>query len=110
MQQMNVIINEITVMLILALLGYLAGRTGYLPENSGLYVSKLVIKITAPSLIIATMVAYDFTDKTLRDGLAISFYTLCFIGLAFAIGFAASRLLKLEGAKAKSFQDTHHVR
>lgn len=104
MQQMDVILNEIAVMLILALLGYLAGRTGYLPENSGLYVSKLVIKITAPSLIIATMANYDFTDKALRDGLTISLYTLFFIALAGSVGFAASRLLKLEGANANVFR------
>lgn len=104
MQQMDIVINEITVMLILAFLGYLAGRTGYLPENSGLYVSKLVIKITAPSLIISTMAAYNFTDKTIKDGLSVSLYALCFLALAFLIGLAASRLLKLEGAKANVFR------
>lgn len=104
MQQMDIVINEITVMLILAFLGFLAGRTGYLPENSGLYVSKLVIKITAPSLIITTMAAYNFTDKTLRDGLSVALYALCFLALAFLIGVAASRMLKLEGAKANVFR------
>lgn len=101
---MNIVINEITVMLILAFLGFLAGRTGYLPENSGLYVSKLVIKITAPSLIITTMAAYNFTDKTIRDGLSVSLYALCFLAMAFLIGLAASRLLKLEGSKANVFR------
>lgn len=101
---MDIVINQIVIILLLALLGYLAGRSKYLPENSGLYVSKLVIKVTAPSLIIATMSAYDFTDKTLRDGLSISFAALCFLALAGLVGFAAARLLKLEGAGENVFR------
>lgn len=104
MQQMDIIINQIIVILLLALLGYLAGRFKYLPENAGLYVSKLVIKVTAPSLIIATMSAYDFTEKTLRDGISISLATLCFLGVSFLVGLAAGRLMKLEGAKENVFR------
>jgi predicted permease len=101
---MDIVINQIAVMLILVLLGYLAGRTGYLPENSSVYISSLVIKVTAPSLIITTMAAYEFTAKTLRDGLSVSLYALCFIAAAFLIGLAVSRLLRLEGVKANVFR------
>lgn len=91
-------------MLVLAIMGYMAGRSKYLPQNSSVYISSLVIKITAPSLIISTMAAYDFTDKTLRDGLSISIYAVCFIALAGLIGLAASRLMRLKGPKANVFK------
>lgn len=104
MHQMDIVINQIAVMLLLVLLGYFAGRTKYLPENSGVYISTLVIKVTAPCMILTTMAAYEFTDKTLRDGLSVSLYTICFMALACLIGLGASRLMKLEGAVANVFR------
>lgn len=101
---MDIVVNQIVVILLLALLGYFAGRSRYLPENSGMYISKLVIKITAPSLIISTMAAYDFTEKTLRDGLTISLYTMGFLALACLIGLVGSRIMKLKGAEENVFR------
>jgi malate permease and related proteins len=108
MQQMDVIVNQIIVLILLGLIGYISGKTGYLPDNSGMYISRVVIKITAPALIITTMAAYDFTPKTITDGLWISLYTFIFILFSFAAGSAISRLLKLNGSAADIYR-THSM-
>jgi len=100
------IINEIVVLMFLALIGYFAGRTGYLPEKSGMYISRLVIKITAPALIVTTMAAYDFTAKTITDGIWVSFFAVIFIAFSFAVGSVFCRLLRLESAASSIFK-TH---
>ena len=106
MHQMGVVINQIAVMTILAFIGWLAGKTGYLPVNSGMYVSRIVIRITAPALIVSTMASYEFTSRTISDGIWIGICALVFILFSYAVGSATSRLLKLEGAAANIFQ-TH---
>ena len=80
MQQFNIIISQVAVMMIMVFIGYLAGKKGYLPENTGGFLSKVVIRITAPSLILSTMTSYDFDAKTLSDGLWVFFSQsyLCF--------------------------------
>lgn len=108
MQQMGIVVNQIAVITILALIGFLAGRTGYLPENTGSYISKVVIKVTAPSLIISTMAAYNFTGKTITDGIWIGFYALVFILFSFALGSMICRLLKLNGSTANVYR-THSM-
>lgn len=101
---MNIIINQVAVLMILAAIGFAAGKTGYLPENSGSFLSKIVIRITAPSLIISTMTSYDFDAKTLSDGLWVGFFALIFMLFSLLAGTLFSRLLKLEGSTANVFR------
>lgn len=105
---MAIIINQIAVMTILAFIGWLAGKTGYLPEKSGMYVSRIVIRITAPALIVSTMASYDFTPKTISDGIWIGVCALVFIMLSYAAGSAVSRLLKLKDTAANIYK-THSM-
>jgi len=104
MQEMNVITSQIAVLMLLTAIGYLAGRTGYLPGNTGEFLAKVVIRITAPSLIISTMTSYDFDDKTLKDGLWVGFYAIIFMLLALVPAVLFSRLLRLEGASSNVFK------
>ncbi len=104
MQEMNVIITQVAVMMILVVIGYLAGKTGYLPENSGSVLSKVAIRITAPSLILSSMTSYQFDSKTLSDGIYVAFFGLSFMLFSLLAGIATSRIIKLEGATANAFR------
>ncbi|NJD03891.1 MAG: AEC family transporter [Ruminiclostridium sp.] len=104
MQQFGIIVNQIAVMTILAFIGWLAGKTGYLPEKSGMYVSSVVIRITAPALIVSTMASYDFTPRTITDGIWIGVCAFVFILLSFAAGSMTSSLLKLKDAAANIYK------
>lgn len=105
---MDVIVNQIIVLILLGFIGYISAKTGYLPDKSGMFISRVVIKITAPALIITTMAAYDFTPKTITDGLWISLYAIVFILFSFVVGSAVCRLLKLNGSAADIYR-THSM-
>jgi len=104
MQQMGIIINQIAVMTLLAFIGWLAGKTGYLPEKSGMYVSRIVIRITAPALIVSTMASYSFTPRTITDGIWIGVCAFVFILFSYVVGSVTSGLLKLKDAAANIYK------
>ena len=62
------IFTQILILFILAAIGFVSGKTGYLPEKSGHFVSKLVMRITMPALIFSKMVSADFSADTYFDG------------------------------------------
>lgn len=108
MQQMEIIINQIAVMTIIAFIGWLAGRTGYLPEKSGMYVSRIVIRITAPALIVSTMASYDFTPRTITDGIWIGVCAFAFIVFSYAVGSLISSMLRLKDTASNIYR-THSM-
>lgn len=96
MQEINTILTQVAVMLLIAVIGYFAGKTGFLPENTGSYLSKIVVRITAPSLVLSTLTSYDFDKRTLLDGLRVTFFAIIFMLFSLLIGKAATKLLKLK--------------
>lgn len=104
MQQVDVITRQIVLIVILGLIGYIAGRTNYLPKESGTILSRVVIKLTAPLLIITTMANYNFTKKTLTDGVWIFLYGAFFLLLSVLIGKFLAKRLKLSDATANIFR------
>lgn len=105
MQQVNIIINQVAAMMLMVLIGYIAGKKGYLPGNTGAFISKVIIRVTAPSLIISTMTSYNFDAKTLSDGLWVSFFAIAFMLFSLLESKLFSKLLRLEGATANVFMD-----
>ena len=51
MQQVITVVDKIFQLFVLGLIGYAAGKTRYLPRESGKVLSSVVVKITAPLLI-----------------------------------------------------------
>lgn len=104
MGQVELIIQQVIVLLLLILTGFLSGRSGYLPENSGMYISRVVIKITAPALIVTTMANYSFTADTLRDGLQVSAFAVVFVFFSLGLASGVSRLLRLKGTSSDMYR------
>lgn len=91
------IVYQIVTLIMLGLTGYVSGKSRYLPDNAGTILSRLVIKLTAPILIVTTMANYDFDRKTLSDGIFIYIFGIVFLILAFVISSMMTKVLKLEG-------------
>lgn len=104
MQEFNILIGQVAVLMIWTALGYAAGKTGYMPKDSGSIISKTVIRITAPALILNTMTSYNFDSKTLSDSLLIGLMALLFISFSLLIGVASGRLIKLKGPTYNVFK------
>jgi len=85
-------------------LGYISGKTGYMPKDAGAIISKTVIHITAPALILNTMTSYNFDAKTLSDSLMIGLLAILFISFSLLVGVVTGRLLKLKGPTYNVFK------
>jgi predicted permease len=105
---MDIIVRQIVILVILGSLGYIFVRTGYLPQNTGQYLSRLVIRVTAPALLITNMASYEFTLQTLKDGFWIVIIFCAISLLGFPVGAIFARIFKLEGATANIFK-THCI-
>ncbi len=99
---------QIVMLGLLALVGYFAGKTGYLPANSGITLSKIVVKLTAPLLILVTMVSKSFTRQEVENGLWIYFWGLAFLAVSFAISLFVTKRLKISRS-AKNIYMMHSM-
>lgn len=105
---MDIIVRQIAILIILGTMGYIFVRSGYLPKNTGQYVSKLVIRVTAPALLITNMASYEFTLQTIKDGFWIALIFVAISLLGFPVGTILARTVKVEGSTANVFK-THCI-
>ena len=89
------ILSQILVLFILAAIGFVSGKTGYLPEKAGTVVSKLVMRVTMPALILSKMLSADFSADNYFDGLKLVAVALVTLLLIFAITRPFTRLKKI---------------
>lgn len=90
------IFTQILILFILAAIGFVSGKTGYLPEKSGNIVSKLVMRITMPALIFSKMVSADFSADTYFDGFKLAAIAAVSLLLVFAITKPFTKLMKIQ--------------
>lgn len=88
---------------LLALVGFVVGKTGYLPGNPGVVLSQVVIKLTAPIYILTTLASKSFTGKEIRDGAWIYVFGLIFMIISFSITLAVSGKLKMKESTRNVF-------
>lgn len=96
MQQIDIIVKQIVMLGLLGLLGFAAGKKRYLPESSGMVLSNVVIKLTAPFLIVTTLANYNFSSKTLTDGIWVYLCGVLFILLAYFFSWLVSSRLDMQ--------------
>lgn len=89
------ILSQILVLFILAAIGFVSGKTGYLPEKARTVVSKLVMRVTMPALILSKMLSADFSADNYFDGLKLVAVALVTLLLIFAITRPFTRLMKI---------------
>lgn len=96
MEEINIVIRQVIMFVCIAVLGFIIGKKNYLPSDSGMVISRLVIKVTAPILILTTIVSYEFTPQMIMDGIYIYIYGVVFISFAFATSTVVCRFLRLD--------------
>lgn len=95
MQQITITLTQVIAMLLIALIGYIARRTSFVPEKTGDFLSKIVVRITAPALILSAFASYEFDGRTLSDGLWVWAFAIVFMLFSLCAGLATGRLLRL---------------
>lgn len=93
--QTSTILTQIIILFFLAAIGFVSGKTRYLPEKSGAVVSKLVIRITMPALIFSKMLSADFSADNYFDGLKLIGIAIVFILLTYLFTLPFTAIMKL---------------
>mgnify|MGYP006326842231 FL=1 len=89
------ILSQILILFVLAAIGFVSGKTGYLPDKAGNVVSKLVMRITMPALILSKMLSADFSADNYFDGLRLVIIAMITLLLVFAITRPFTKLMKI---------------
>lgn len=96
MNQIQIIINQIIILSLLGITGFVVGKKKYLPDDSYKYISVLILKITMPLLIFTTMGNYSFTNETIKNGIYIFVLGVIFILFAGLISLGPSRAMGIK--------------
>lgn len=91
----STILTQILVLFVLAAIGFISGKTGYLPDKAGNVVSKLVMRITMPALILSKMLSSDFTKDNYMDGLKLSIIAVIVLLIIFMFTRPFTHLMKI---------------
>lgn len=96
MQQAGIVVNRIITLGLIGLIGFISGRTGYLPENSDKVLAKILTKLTVPALIVTTMTSYSFSNRVIVNGIWIFVLAVIFLTIAYFLSKLVSSMFKLD--------------
>ncbi len=96
MSQVQIIINQIIILALLGLTGFIAGKKKVLPEDSHKYISAFILKITTPLLIFTTMGNYSFTSETIKNGMYIFIFGMVFMLIAGAVSLGPCKVMNIK--------------
>lgn len=104
MEEVKIIVNQISILTLLGLIGFIAGKTKYLPENAGTIISRVVVKLTAPLLIFITLAKRELDIGNITSILGVYFLGVLFLVISYFIGSFGSKIMRLEGATANIYK------
>lgn len=91
----NDIITQTLILFLLIGLGYLFAKTKYLPESTGVVLSKMVIKVAMPATILVKMLGSTFTKEDYINGIYLYFSAIIFLLMTLGISSLVTRVMKL---------------
>lgn len=97
------IFNEISILFLLVLVGYLARKKNYVNEEVNRGLSSLVLQFTLPALIIKSM-QFSFSKDVLISSLHIIALSIFVHGFSILVAFLSPYILKVKGAKKDIYQ------
>ena len=101
-----IIINQMIILFALIMMGYVAGKLKILTRDGGKVVSKLIINVTYPCLILHAVMNSDIGMSGTNIIVYLLMVILVYI-IGLAIGIPVSRLLCLGSAKHKADQNLY---
>lgn len=100
----STIFIQILILYILALIGFGSARSGLLPENSSVVLSKFVMKISMPCTILHKMISADFTGEDYLNGIKLYFIAIIFLSLTLVFSCIVTKAGKLEDMTANVYK------
>jgi len=92
----KVIVTQIFILFLLAAVGFIAAKTKHLPEETGLIIAKLVIRLTMPMTILSKMLGTSFDGQDYIDGVKLYILAIVFLSLSLGVSILVTTPLKIE--------------
>lgn len=92
----QIIINQITILGLLALIGYISAKFKFFPEGFSAGINKLVMKITLPLMIFTSLSKFDFSVEILKSSFHVLIFAYISMFLLLFAGTISAKIMKLE--------------
>ena len=97
-------LNQIFVLFLLLLIGYVAKKYKLISNNMNHDVSNLILFIALPAMMITALSSYDFSQEMLVKSGKLIVISWCVYALSIGLAILAPKLLKIEGNDKDIFQ------
>ena len=89
------VIAKILVIFIMIGLGFTLGKVGLLPEESNIYISRLVVFVGSPTLLFSAILERELSAETIRITVEMLVGAICFFVVGSLMAYLICRLLKV---------------
>jgi len=93
---LSVITEPIIKLFIVIAIGFIVAKSGYLPLETKDYISKVIVKITLPLLIITSMMSKELTADTLMNTGVAAIAALVVVIVLYGAGIVTAKLFRLK--------------
>jgi malate permease and related proteins len=94
--QNQIIFQQITILTLLTLTGYLSAKFKLFPEGFHLGLNKLVMKITLPLMIFTSLSKFEFSAEVFKSSMLVFLFAYISMFLLLAAGTASGKILRLK--------------
>lgn len=100
MSGFNTIVNSILTLGLAMLIGFVCVKTGYITTEQKNALSKIIIRITLPVLVVTSLTKMDMDAEKVANCFILAGIALVVIGIMWIVGTVFSRVFKMEKKRA----------
>ena len=100
MQGFETIINSIIKLGIAMLVGFVCIKTGYITKEQNNGLSKVIVRVTLPILIITSLTSLEFDTQKLKNSIYVLIVSIVVVAFLFAVGTVTSIISKMDKSHA----------
>ncbi|MCH5209903.1 MAG: AEC family transporter [Oscillospiraceae bacterium] len=104
MQGFETIIHSILTLGLAMLIGFVCVKTGYITEEQKNGLSRIIVRVTLPILVITSLTSIDFDREKLINSIHVLLISILVIAMLYLIGAAISKIGKIGGTKAPMYR------
>lgn len=100
MEGFSTIVNSILTLGLAMLVGFLCVKTGYITEEQKNALSKIIVKVTLPVLVVTSLTKLELDHEKILNAVYVLILALIVIGIMYAAGFITSKLFRMNKKRA----------
>ena len=104
MQGFETIINSILTLGLAMLIGFVCVKTGYITEEQKNGLSRIIVRVTLPILVIMSLTSIEFDREKLVNSIHVLLISILVVAMLYVIGAGISKAGRLDCAKANMYR------